>query len=173
MSDCRGKLDFEKNKIGRVEGPDLIRGAEHGINPQQITRKRKNDKRGTPPKIVHKVPNLSGAVPRFSTGCTSIQSCSQSAIEFSQQQMNDFECLAVKLTKELKSMKEILEERLLPEACPASSFKYNVDRVSYYTIWKSLFTFLWVKRHGMPAWVLKPKCFFFFFFKIFRMPQFW
>ncbi|XP_030950455.1 uncharacterized protein LOC115974306 isoform X2 [Quercus lobata] len=125
---CRGKLDFEKNKIGRVEGPDLIRGAELGINPQQITRKRKNDKRGTPPKIVHKVPNLSGAVPRFSTGCTSIQSCSQSAIEFSQQQMNDFECLAVKLTKELKSMKEILEERLLPEACPASSFKYNVDR---------------------------------------------
>jgi hypothetical protein len=46
--------------------------------------------------------------------------------------MKDFECLAMKLTKELKTMKDILEERLIPQACPASSLKYNVDRVSYY-----------------------------------------
>lgn len=120
-----------KNKFGRVEGPDWIRGAEFNINPQKVIRKPKNYKRGFHPSGVPKVP-LSCAAPRFSTGCTSIQSCSQSAIEFSQQQMKDFECLAMKLTKELTTMKDILEERLIPQACPASSLKYNVDRVSYY-----------------------------------------
>lgn len=124
---CRREY-FGKNKFGRVEGPDWIRGAECNINPQKMTRKPKNYKRGFHPSGVPKVPYLSCAAPRFSTGCTSIQSCSQSAIEFSQQQMKDFECLATKLTKELKTMKDIVEERLIPQACPASSLKYNVDK---------------------------------------------
>lgn len=125
---CRGESYFGKIKFDRVEGHDLG-GAEFSVSPPQITRKKRNVKRGLPPKGVHKVPYLSCAVPpRFSTGCTSIERCTQSAIEFSQQQMKDFEFLATKLTKELRSMKDILEERLLPEDCPASSLKYDMDR---------------------------------------------
>ncbi|KAF5468456.1 hypothetical protein F2P56_012606 [Juglans regia] len=125
---CTGEFYIGKNNFSSVEGPNQIREDEFSIKPRQIIRKQRSSKRGFPPKAVHKAPYLSYTVPRFSTGCTSIQSCTQSAIEFSQQQMKDFECLAMKLTKELQSMKDILEERLLPEDCPALSLKYKVDR---------------------------------------------
>ncbi|KAG6674930.1 hypothetical protein I3842_15G072600 [Carya illinoinensis] len=125
---CRGEFYLGKNKFSSFEGSNQIREDEFSIKPRQIIRKQRSSKKGFPPKAVHKAPYLSYTVPRFSTGCTSIQSCTQSAIEFSQQQMKDFECLAMKLTKELQSMKDTLEERLLPEDCPASSLKFKVDR---------------------------------------------
>lgn len=142
-----GEFNFGNNKFSGVEGPNQIREDEFCIKPRQTIRKQRSSKRGFPPKAVHKASYLSYAVPRFSTGCTSIQSCTQSAIEFSQQQMKDFECLAMKLTTELQSMKDILEERLLPEACPASSLKYKADRVSDYT--ESVVYFFAGKRHDI------------------------
>ena len=40
-----------------------------------------------------------------------------------------FECLATKLTNELQTVKEIAEERLLPEAYPATPLKYNANEL--------------------------------------------
>ncbi|KAL0314714.1 UNVERIFIED_CONTAM: hypothetical protein Sangu_2315800 [Sesamum angustifolium] len=55
------------------------------------------------------------------------QGCSESAIAFSQRQMHDMESLAVKLIDELKSMKDIVEQKLLFEAYRSISLKNNAD----------------------------------------------
>ncbi|KAL0351886.1 UNVERIFIED_CONTAM: hypothetical protein Scaly_1577300 [Sesamum calycinum] len=57
------------------------------------------------------------------------QGCSESAIAFSQRQMHDMESLAVKLIDELKSMKDIVEQKLLFEAYRSISLKNNADEV--------------------------------------------
>ncbi|KAL9673514.1 hypothetical protein QQ045_029773 [Rhodiola kirilowii] len=59
-----------------------------------------------------KMPRLPSSAAR-PTEC--IQSSPKGAIVFSKRQMQDFEALTKKLTKELMSMKEIIEERLNPE----------------------------------------------------------
>ncbi|BBG94926.1 hypothetical protein Prudu_003328 [Prunus dulcis] len=123
---CKGNLCFGKqveNTIGGAGGPDQIRRA---IKTQN-NRNSKYEKIHSHPKGIPKGSNVSAAAPRFSTGCTSIRACSESAIAFSQRQMHDIECLATKLSNELKTMKEIAEERLQREAYPATSLRYNAN----------------------------------------------
>ncbi|KAK6131187.1 hypothetical protein DH2020_035074 [Rehmannia glutinosa] len=55
--------------------------------------------------------------------------CSESAIAFSKQQMYDMESLAVKLMNELKSMKDIVEQKLIFEAYRNISLKNVADEV--------------------------------------------
>lgn len=83
---------------------------------------------------------VSNDVPRFTTGCNSIESCTQSAIAFSQRQMQDIECLVAKLANELKSMKEIAEDRLCYEASSSISLKYKPNEVRFILL-KSLAEF--------------------------------
>ncbi|KAL3340596.1 hypothetical protein AABB24_028970 [Solanum stoloniferum] len=110
------------------------------IGPKQISRRLKIGKRSSPPKgnLVKRSsplkgnlegPRLSRSLPQLSTGCTSIKRCSESAIAFSQRQMHDIESLASKLMNELKSMKDMVEDKLLFEAYRTSSLKNDADEV--------------------------------------------
>ncbi|KAG7029375.1 hypothetical protein SDJN02_07713, partial [Cucurbita argyrosperma subsp. argyrosperma] len=68
-------------------------------------------------------------VPQASMRSTAVQNCSDSAIAFTQRQMQDIECLALKLTNQLTSMKAIVDDRLHVEGNQATSFKFNTDEV--------------------------------------------
>ncbi|GFP92070.1 hypothetical protein PHJA_001351100 [Phtheirospermum japonicum] len=72
-------------------------------------------------------PRFSCTLPNLSTECASIQSCSESVVAFSKQQMHDMESLAVKLMNELKSMKDIVEQKLLFAAYRNVSLKNDAD----------------------------------------------
>ncbi|KAL3505286.1 hypothetical protein ACH5RR_035127 [Cinchona calisaya] len=98
------------------------------LSPSQLRRKMKNLKT-SPPKCNLEGPRLSRSLPSVSTGCTSVQGCSESAIAFSRRQMHDIESLAMKLMGELKSMKDIVEEKLLFEAYCNVSLKNDADEV--------------------------------------------
>ncbi|KAL8514405.1 hypothetical protein ACS0TY_013496 [Phlomoides rotata] len=74
-------------------------------------------------------PRYSRTLPSVSTSVSSVQGCSEGAIAFSQRQMQDMETLAEKLMKELKSMKEVVEQKLLFEAYRNSSLKNDADEV--------------------------------------------
>ncbi|CAN6722185.1 unnamed protein product [Malus baccata var. baccata] len=128
---CKGNLRFgeqTESTIGGVQGPDQIRRAKFSIKAQN-NRNPKNENINSHPNGIPKPSNVSAAPPRFTTGCTSIRTCSESAIAFSQRQMQDIESLATKLTNELQTMKEIAEERLLPEAYHATPLKYSANEV--------------------------------------------
>lgn len=62
-----------------------------------------------------------------------MRSSSESAIAFSQRQMQDIENLVVKLMTELKSVKEIAEEASHSGAYLSTQSKYDADEV-YITI---------------------------------------
>ncbi|CAI0436266.1 unnamed protein product, partial [Linum tenue] len=125
---CYGKKQPER-KNSRPDGVNQAkRAAENTVSPQQLMRKLKNPKPITPPNDAPKAISRPVRAPSFSTGCTSIQSCSESAISFSQNQMRDFESMATKLTKELRSMKEIAEATL--HGNPSDSPKYTHQEAS-------------------------------------------
>ncbi|KAK4351993.1 hypothetical protein RND71_027511 [Anisodus tanguticus] len=124
------------------EGSPSLNQAKVFIGPKQIARRLKIGKRSSPPKgnLVKRScppkgnlegPRLSRSLPQLSTGCTSIKRCSESAIAFSQRQMHDIESLTSKLMNELKSMKDMVEEKLLFEAYRTSSLKNDADEVCY------------------------------------------
>ncbi|KAI5565974.1 hypothetical protein BDE02_14G155500 [Populus trichocarpa] len=117
------------NKIGRLGRANQNQRVDLTISPERITRKPKNDKNGFHHKGILKVPQPSGTVPRFGTGCSSVQSCSESAISFSQKQMRDIESIATKLTKELNSMKDVVQESWHSKVYPATPLKYSADEV--------------------------------------------
>ncbi|KAI3684848.1 hypothetical protein L6452_34075 [Arctium lappa] len=104
-------------------------------SPKHMLKKPKSFKRGSPPKRCLPPkgcldgPRLCRSLPRLSSGCTSIQGCSESAIAFSQRQMHDIESLASKLMTELNSMKVIVEEKMLYEAYRSTSLKNEADEV--------------------------------------------
>ncbi|KAF3436640.1 hypothetical protein FNV43_RR19386 [Rhamnella rubrinervis] len=128
---CFAKETKNKTKIHRAKGLDQVRRIRYSIKPKHIVMKKtKHEKTDSHPKGIPKVPNLLHAEPHHSTECASIEWCSQSAIAFSERQMQDIECLARKLRNELKTMKEIAEERLwFEEAHPATSLKYDARKV--------------------------------------------
>nr|GEX50262.1 hypothetical protein [Tanacetum cinerariifolium] len=104
------------------------------ISPRQLLQRPKICKKGSPPISVAPKSCLDGprqcrSLPRLSTGCTSIQGCSQNAIAFSQRQMQDIESLASKLISELNSMRVIAEEKMLYEAYRSPSAKNEADEV--------------------------------------------
>lgn len=99
------------------------------IKPPRTAKRSKHDRRNSPPIGNLEGPRLCRSLPNVSTGCTSLQGCSESAIAFSQRQMHDIESLAVKLVSELKYMKEIVEEKLLFEGYRNASIKNDADEV--------------------------------------------
>nr|XP_011459562.1 PREDICTED: uncharacterized protein LOC105349997 [Fragaria vesca subsp. vesca] len=132
-SACKGKLCFGKQAVNTnlgAEGqPNQIRRPKFAITPQTI-RNPKNEKISSHHRGIPKASNGSSTPPpRFTTGCTSIRTCSDSAIAFSQRQMHDIECITTKLTNELQILKEITEERLVSGPYPTTSLKYNADEV--------------------------------------------
>ncbi|XWS14593.1 hypothetical protein CRYUN_Cryun35bG0023100 [Craigia yunnanensis] len=131
---CRGKLYFGKqtnHKILRAQGLYQFRKDGATIKPKSIMRKAKQDKKGSPHKGILKVTHPSRSVPHVSNACITVQRCSQSAIAFSQRQMQDIETLATKLTTELKSMKDIVKGKLHSEAstATATATKENAEEV--------------------------------------------
>ncbi|KAI3922321.1 hypothetical protein MKX01_006010 [Papaver californicum] len=114
-----------------------IIGPKVKINPDGVLAKRKMMKNGSAqlvPKGILKAPNVSLMVPRHGTECASIQTCADKAVSFTQRQMHDIEVLAMKLMKELKSMKETVEQSLLTEtlqtdSCSSTQLKYTVDKM--------------------------------------------
>ncbi|CAK7349280.1 unnamed protein product [Dovyalis caffra] len=121
--------NFNENKIGRLGRSNQNQRVDLTISPERIIRKPKNDRNGFHRKGILKVPHPSRTVPRFGTGCSSVQSCSESAISFSQQRMRDIEYITTKLTKELNSMKDIVQETWNSEVYPATPLKYSADEV--------------------------------------------
>ncbi|KAL3640837.1 hypothetical protein CASFOL_015805 [Castilleja foliolosa] len=103
--------------------PDKVRQRKAIISP------RNNINKSQIPKGNLESPRYSRTMPNLSTECASIQSCSESAVAFSKQQMHDMESLAVKLMNELKSMKDIVEQKLLFEAYRNVSLKNDADEV--------------------------------------------
>ncbi|KAK4387527.1 hypothetical protein Sango_2359300 [Sesamum angolense] len=135
---CKGKLfDKQTEKKSSPVGPEFHRARltiKHGgqgqvgqrkviISSRDIIKKSKNA------KLNLEGPRFSRTLPNLSAGCTSIQGCSESAIAFSQRQMQDMESLAVKLMNELKSMKDIVEQKLLFEAYRSASLRSDADEV--------------------------------------------
>ncbi|KAK0576358.1 hypothetical protein LWI29_016035 [Acer saccharum] len=132
-TECRGKLWFGKqteDTVVKAEGCYKIRRAGVTINMKQVPCKPKYDKKGSHSKGILKGSHLSSAVPSLSTRCTSSGSLSQSAIAFSQRQMQDIESLATKLTGELSSMKDIVNELLHSQAFPATAPNHDMDKVT-------------------------------------------
>ncbi|KAK3030545.1 hypothetical protein RJ639_039575, partial [Escallonia herrerae] len=144
---CTGKLFFGKQLEHKTspdgdifstnpEAPGEVIRAEVTTTPKQILKKPKNEKKGSPPrkncppKGCFEGPSLSRSLPRLSTGCKSIQGCSESAIAFSQRQMHDIESLAMKLMTELNSMKAIVEEKMLYEGYRGTPLKNDADQVT-------------------------------------------
>ncbi|MCL7049728.1 hypothetical protein MKW94_028365 [Papaver nudicaule] len=119
--------------------PSRIRiiGPKVKINPDGVLKKQKIMKNGSAqlvPKGILKTANVSFMVPRPGTECASIQTCADKAVSFTQRQMHDIEGLAMKLMKQLKSMKEIVEQSLLTEtlqtdSCSSTQLKYTVDKM--------------------------------------------
>ncbi|KAK6115364.1 hypothetical protein DH2020_007633 [Rehmannia glutinosa] len=136
VSECKGKLfekqtakkdsslrsDIQYDKVtvnhrqpGKVSRRKVMISPRHNIRKSHIS---KGNLEG---------PRFSRTLPKLSTECTSIQDCSESAIAFSKQQMYDMESLAVKLMNELKSMKDIVEQKLIFEAYRNISLKNVAD----------------------------------------------
>lgn len=151
LSECKEKLYFgeqAENKFSLTKSD--AEDNELSTHPQQATELIQNKavissknvlkrprsckkvsptKKGIAPKGCLDGPRLCRSLPRFSTGCTSIEGCSESAIAFSQRQMHDIESLASKLLSELNSMKVIVEEKMLYEAYRSPSLKNEADEV--------------------------------------------
>lgn len=105
------------------------------IAPKKILKKPKHNKKGAshkrrnPPIGRVGGPLLTRLPPDICNGRTSTEVCQERAIAFSQRQMQDIESIAVKLMTELKSIKDIAEEKLLNEAYRCTSMKDDADEV--------------------------------------------
>ncbi|XP_010504597.1 PREDICTED: uncharacterized protein LOC104781581 [Camelina sativa] len=131
-----GKLFFSSqnsHRILKAQGLDNIDRVEIIPSSKQAIQKANNTTRQTKyqkttQKFPRRVAQAAKAQP-FSTGCTSIQGCSQKAIDFSQGQMRDFQCVAARLTKELKSMRKVTKRCLLGESNTSNISDCNLDEV--------------------------------------------
>lgn len=142
---CEEKL-FEnetgkKSSSLRSEVQDDEKTVNHRLPGQVSQRKfvispRRISKRSQIAKGNLEGPRFSRALPNLSTGCTSVQGCSESAVAFSQRQMQDMESVALKLMNELKSMKDIVEQKLLFEAYRNASLKNDADEVCMMSVFK-------------------------------------
>ncbi|CAK9177554.1 unnamed protein product [Ilex paraguariensis] len=128
--------DIHRSELSiNPEGPVQVNRMNFPAIPKRMLKKLKNNRKGSPPKKGSPLkgslegPRLSRSLPRLSTSCTSIQDCSESSIAFSQRQMYDMEALAMKLMKELNSMKDIVEEKLLYEGYRSTLLKNDADEV--------------------------------------------
>ncbi|KAG2258287.1 hypothetical protein Bca4012_021590 [Brassica carinata] len=132
----KGKLYFSSynsHRILKAHGLDSIDRVEVVPNPKQAIRKANNNTRQTQyQRATNKFSrrDTQAAKPQpFSTGRTSLQGCTEKAIAFSQGQIRDFQYVAAKLTKELKSMRQITKRCLLAESNPSILPECNLDEV--------------------------------------------
>ncbi|MFQ6667366.1 hypothetical protein Gotur_033411 [Gossypium turneri] len=112
----RGKQSHHRTL--RAQGLDHFWKDGVAIKPTSTMRKAKQDKKESPMKG-----SLKGTYPP--------QCRSQSVIAFTQRQMQDFQSLAMKLTTELKSMKNLVKGKCQSEseASVATSANENADEV--------------------------------------------
>ncbi|EFH52642.1 hypothetical protein ARALYDRAFT_324194 [Arabidopsis lyrata subsp. lyrata] len=128
----RGKLYFSSqnsHRILKAQGLDTIDRVEIIPGSKQAIQKASNKTRQ---RATHKFPRRGTQAAKaqpFSTGCASIQGCSQKAIAFSQGQLCDFQCVAARLTKELKSMRQITKRCLQAESNTSNISDCNLDEV--------------------------------------------
>ncbi|XP_004507196.1 uncharacterized protein [Cicer arietinum] len=124
---CKGELPFTKStdKNGDAVGLKDITRTGVTNKPNKVRVTSKTSRNGSNLKSVSKTSNSSRSATRL--GCSTLQNCSKSAIAFSKQQMHDAECLTMKLTKELKSMKDIMDDMLRSEFCLNTSLRYKVN----------------------------------------------
>ncbi|XP_058729175.1 uncharacterized protein LOC131601389 isoform X2 [Vicia villosa] len=124
---CKGVLQFteQTDKNGDAKGLNDITRTAVTNNPNKTGVTPKTSKSGISLKAVPKIRNSSRSATHL--GCSTLQNCSKSAISFSKQQMHDAESLAMKLTKELKSMKDIVDDMLRSEFCLNTSLRYKVN----------------------------------------------
>lgn len=121
-SSLRSEVQYDKKTVnhrlpGQVSQQKVI------ISPRRII------KRSQIAKANLEGPRFTRTLPKLSTGCTSVEGCSESAVAFSQRQMHDMESIALKLMNELKTMKDIVEQKLLFEAYRNVSLKSDADEV--------------------------------------------
>ncbi|KAE9592042.1 hypothetical protein Lalb_Chr19g0125071 [Lupinus albus] len=124
VAECKEKL-YAGEQTGKkkctASGLDETRRARF---VDKVSNRTKTFKGGFHPKGILKSPNRS----RLSTECSSLQSCPYSTtVAFSKRQMHDFEMLTNKLTKELKSMKGLMDDMLRSEFCLNTSLRYKVN----------------------------------------------
>ncbi|CAA7060529.1 unnamed protein product [Microthlaspi erraticum] len=132
----KGKLYFSSqnsHRILKAKGLDSIDRVEVITNSKQSIRKANSNTRQTryqraTNKFLRRDAQATKPQP-FSTGSTSLQGCSQKAIDFSQGQMRDFHYVAAKLTKELKSMRQIAKRCLQAESNPSNMSECHLDEV--------------------------------------------
>ncbi|VVB05930.1 unnamed protein product [Arabis nemorensis] len=132
----KGKLYFSSqssHRILKAEGLDNIDRVEVIPNSKQAIQKANNNTQQTQyhraTRKFHRRDTRAAKRPPFSTGCTSIQGCSQKAIAFTQGQVRDFQFVATRLTKELKSMRQITKRCLLAESNTSNMPDSNLDEV--------------------------------------------
>ncbi|XP_076944625.1 uncharacterized protein LOC143615372 isoform X2 [Bidens hawaiensis] len=125
--------DTESN-LHSQQASQLIQN-KAALSSKHVFKKPRSIKKGSPTKKGNASkgcldgPRLCRSLPRFSSGRTSIEGCSESAIAFSQRQMHDIESLTSKLMSELNSMKTIVEEKMLFEAYRSTSLKNEADEI--------------------------------------------
>ncbi|XP_057793960.1 uncharacterized protein LOC131010448 [Salvia miltiorrhiza] len=121
-SSLRSEVQYDKKTVSH-RLPGQVSQQKFVISPRCISKRSKIAKGNL------EGPRFSRTLPNLSTGCTSVQGCSESAVAFSQRQMHDMESVALKLMNELKSMKDFVEQKLLFEAYRNASLKNDADEV--------------------------------------------
>ncbi|CAN8254338.1 unnamed protein product [Cochlearia groenlandica] len=132
----KGKLyisSSSQNSHRIFKALDSIDRVEVIPTPKKATRKLNNNKRqrqyqGATQRLPRRDTRGTKSQP-FSTGSTSLQGCAKKAIDFTQGQMHDFRYVAAKLSKELKSMREITKRCLLAESNTSKMSDYNINEV--------------------------------------------
>lgn len=129
ISESRSRLYFlaQSIKNGAAKGPNDIMGAGFTDNPNKISARAKTFQGVSHSKGTSRIPHSSRPATR--RGCSSEQSFPNNAITFTKRQMQDTECIALKLTKELKSMKDILDDMLRSQFCLNTSLRHKVNEV--------------------------------------------
>ncbi|KAL1546725.1 hypothetical protein AAHA92_23284 [Salvia divinorum] len=122
-SSLRSEVQYDKKTVNHSLPGQEVSQQKFVISPRRISKRSQIAKGNL------EGPRFSRALPNLSTGCTSVQGCSESAVSFSQRQMHDMESVAQKLMNELKSMKDIVEQKLLFEAYRNASLKNDADEI--------------------------------------------
>lgn len=114
--------------------PKKIHKKQKGSSPHKRCSSPKGhieglQKKGSSPKGRLKGSRRTRSIPGLCSGRTSVETCRESVVAFSQRQMQDIESIAVKLMTELKSMKDFIEKKVFDEADRCTSMKIDADEV--------------------------------------------
>ncbi|MED6222222.1 hypothetical protein PIB30_062313 [Stylosanthes scabra] len=120
---CKGKLQYGEQTSENDADEGLNDNMRPGFTDSQdkVIITPKTSKRVSQPKGILKSPR-----PASRLGFNFVQRCSKSVIAFSKLQMKDVEGMTMKLTEQLKSMTEILDDMLRSEFCLNTSLRRKV-----------------------------------------------